>query len=315
MRPLPNLPKPLPNLHTDLNRTTAKHGLTGAELKRFNDAIYFFKKLGLWKRLWLVTTQKGASRCLIGDVQKRVTKLQRRYGLPTYNVTVLETDGGTHAHIVFVGNAEVAKRLRASALFGDVIDVRVADHPEGLSKDYLAKERTPQAGYGRTDLGRRRKGSHRLLGGGDRVRLSRDLERDGISANYIDDWQRSNARRSDSRKLYRLRGTGPLARAPRTAGQLFLLPEIERLPSRLRDFGGGYVPAAVALEIEFRRRQLGLSQREVATLIGRSQGQVANAIRGHDPIAGAVVNRLRNLLAEGLKRRNQQRNSNKSAGW
>ena len=146
MRPLADLPKPLPNLHTDLNRTTAKHGVTGAELKRFNDAIYFFKKLGLWKRLWLVTTQKGASRCLIGDVQKRVTKLQRRYGLPTYNVTVLETDGGTHAHIVFVGNAEVAKRLRASALFGDVIDVRVADYPEGLSKDYLAKERTPQAG-------------------------------------------------------------------------------------------------------------------------------------------------------------------------
>lgn len=38
------------------------------------------------------------------------------------------------------------------------------------------------------------------------------------------------------------------------------------------------------LEIEFRRRQRSLSQRELASLVGRSQGQLANAIRGHDPI-------------------------------
>jgi len=283
-----------PSLPNQLTRTVAKHGVTGPELKRFNGVIYFFRKAGLWKQLWLVTTEKGASRALIGDVQKRVTKLQRRYGLPQYNVTVFETDGGAHAHTVFVGNVEVAKRLRASQLFGNVIDVRQVDNPEGLSKDYLAKER-PQAGYGRSDLGRRRKGSHRLHGGGDRVRLSRDLERDGISANYIDDWQRSNAKGSDTRKPYRLRNTGPLARSPRPAGQLPLLPEIDRLPSRLRDFGGGYVPPAVGMEIEFRRRQLGLSQRQVGSLIGRSQGQIANAMRGHDPIAASAINRPREL--------------------
>jgi hypothetical protein len=35
----------------------------------------------------------------------------------------------------------------------------VAD-PEGLAKNYLVKERTPQAGYGRSDLGGRIRGAH-----------------------------------------------------------------------------------------------------------------------------------------------------------
>jgi transcriptional regulator with XRE-family HTH domain len=56
------------------------------------------------------------------------------------------------------------------------------------------------------------------------------------------------------------------------------------------------MPAAVAAEIEFRRRQLGLSQRQLASLVGRSQGQISNALRGHDPIAGSVINRLREVL-------------------
>jgi len=59
---------------------------------------------------------------------------------------------------------------------------------------------------------------------------------------------------------------------------------------------GGFVPPAVAAEIEFRRRQRGLSQRELARLIGRSQGQLANALRGHDPMSAVSVNRLRDVL-------------------
>jgi transcriptional regulator with XRE-family HTH domain len=56
------------------------------------------------------------------------------------------------------------------------------------------------------------------------------------------------------------------------------------------------VPPAIAVEIEFRRKQRGLTQRQVAASIGRSQGQLANALRGHDPISAATVNRLRELL-------------------
>jgi len=34
-------------------------------------------------------------------------------------------------------------------------------------------------------------------------------------------------------------------------------------------------------------------------MIGRSQGQLANALRGHDPISGVVVNRLRDIFDPG----------------
>ena len=105
----------------------------------------------------------------------------------------------------------------------------------------------------------------------------------------------SPPRRSAGRKRYRLRRLYP-HKAPRPAGQLPLLPELNRPVTRLRDFGGGRIPPAVAVEIEFRRKQRGLTQREVAASIGRSQGQLANALRGHDPISAATVNRLRELL-------------------
>jgi transcriptional regulator with XRE-family HTH domain len=66
--------------------------------------------------------------------------------------------------------------------------------------------------------------------------------------------------------------------------------------ARLQAFGGGYIPRAVASEIEFRRQKRGLSQRQLAALVGRSQGQLANALRDHDPISARVVNRLRDAL-------------------
>jgi hypothetical protein len=140
-------------------------------------------------------------------------------------------------------------------------------------------------------LGGRIKGAHYLPGGGDRVRLSRELERDGVVAGYIEPWRHTNARRQTQRKPYRPRRL--LRTAPRLAGQIPLLPEIEQPPSRLHQFGGGKVPPAVALEIEHRRNWHGLSQRELAARIGVSQSQYANACRGHDSISAFCVNRLR----------------------
>jgi hypothetical protein len=154
-------------------------------------------------------------------------------------------------------------------------------------------------------LGGRLSGSHKLAGGGDRVRLSRDLERDAISDGYVQDWQRTYARRSSERKHYSPRPNQNLRKtAPRPAGQLLLLPELNKPVSRLRLFGGGKIPPAVALEIEHKRRQLRLSQREFAARIGISQGQYANAIRGHDPVSAFVVKRLREVLANKAEQRN-----------
>src|SRR5215470_9645245 len=188
-------------------RTVAPHGMTRPELNRLNDAVWF---MALHRRpkgsLWCLHTNKGTPRSAISDIQKRITRLQVKHGVRPYNVSTFETRGGLHAHIVFLGNREIAERLKSSTAFGEFIQVDPVTDPFGLVRAYLAKERTPQAGYRRHHvLGGRLRGSHRLDGGGDRVRLSRDLERDAIDAGFVEPWQHTNARRSTQRKAYRLR--------------------------------------------------------------------------------------------------------------
>jgi hypothetical protein len=180
----------------------------------------------------------------------------------------------------------VVERLKHSA-FGETITIKRVYDLGGLLNKYQVKERTPQAGYGRQQqLGGRIRGSHKIEGGGDRVRLSRELERDAIEQALVEPWQHKNAKRKADRKEYRKR---PLtARAPRLSGQILLFPDM-RPVARLQAFGGGYIPRAVAAEIEFRRKQRGLSQNKLASLVGRSQGQLANALRGHDPISGTTA--------------------------
>jgi hypothetical protein len=246
------------------------------------------------RRLWLISVAHDSTREFIDQVWKRITNLQRDNGLPPYRAMTFETRGGLHSHIVFIGKRAVADRLKSSAALGDAIDVRNVYNPAGLAQGYLAKERTPQASYRRPLLGGRIKGSHRLEGGGDRVRLSEPLKHDAIDAGYVQPWARDNARRSEDRKAYRKR---PLTRrAPEQSGQILLFPELSKPVARLHSFGGGPMPPAVAAEAEFRRRLLNLSQRELAEQIGLSQGQYANVIRGHDPISSRATNRLRDAL-------------------
>jgi hypothetical protein len=154
-----------------------------------------------YSRLWLLTTNRDAPRFLIADIWKRITRLQGVYRLHCYSATTFESRGGLHAHIVFIGTHEIARRLKASKQFGDLIDVRPVTDTVALAHKYLAKERTPQAGYKRSHLlGGRIVGSHHLPGGGDRVRLSRELERDAIEAGYVEPWRHTNAKRSAEEK-------------------------------------------------------------------------------------------------------------------
>jgi hypothetical protein len=147
-------------------------------------------------QLWMLTTDKGTSRPDISAIAKRITKLQCLHRLPPYRATVFETGGGLHAHMIFIANCDIIKRLRSSAIFGATIQADPVYNATGLSHGYLVKERTSQAGYGRERLlGGRIKGSHRLEGGGDRVRLSRALEQDAIEAGYVQPWLHTNARR------------------------------------------------------------------------------------------------------------------------
>jgi hypothetical protein len=149
------------------------------------------------------TTARATPRDVIADIWKRITRLQGNYGIRQYSVITFESRGGIHAHITFLGTRHIAKRLKQSTRFGELLDIRPVTDLNGLTRKYLAKERTPQAGYGREHiLGGRIRGSHRLPGGGDRVRLSRELERDAIEAGYVEAWQHTNARRSPARKPY-----------------------------------------------------------------------------------------------------------------
>jgi Helix-turn-helix len=278
-----------------LARTFKPHGVTGAEVKRFNGALHLMKKrVRVEGELWWLTTPKGSTRSEIAAIQKRITRLQGDHGLYCYSAWVFETKPALHAHIVFIGNPVIAAALKRSAVCRGC-NVDLVSDPDGLAKNYLSKERTPQAGYGRSDLGGRIRGSHRIEGGGDRVRLSRELERDAIEAGLVKDWRHTNAKRSEERKERRLQRLYP-KKAPRLSGQILLFPELEKPIARLHSFAQGYVPPAVAAEIEFRRKQRGMSQTQLAALMGRSQSQLAHALRGHDPISAVAVSRLRQIL-------------------
>jgi hypothetical protein len=151
--------------------------------------------------LWWATTDSNSSRPLIHDVWKRITRLQGENGLLQYSAAVFEGAGGIHLHVIFEGNRAIAQRLKASKQFGGVVHVARVHDADQLVFRYLAKERTPQAGYKRGHLfGGRISGSHRLPGGGDRVRLSRQLERDAIAFSYVKSWQHTYAKRTDQRK-------------------------------------------------------------------------------------------------------------------
>lgn len=190
-----------------LQRTVAPHGMTSPEIERLSGAMRYMELHCQPRRarLWLLTTNKKTMRSVIADIWKRITRLQAKHGVPPYSATTFEARGGLHAHIIFIGTSEIVRRLRSSRVFGAIVDIQLVTDPGGLACSYLAKERTPQAGYRRWHiLGGRLRGSHRLSGGGDRVRLSRKLESDAIGAKYVVPWQHTNARRSLNHKTRRL---------------------------------------------------------------------------------------------------------------
>jgi hypothetical protein len=213
LEPPPNTSTParIDSIHRPPPRTTATWGITGPELNRLSGAVDFMEQRrhssSRRASLWLLTTDGDTPRSLIADIWKRVTRLQGACRLHCFSVTTFESRGGIHAHIIFIGIPEIAQKLKTSKQFGDIIHVCRVTDSNGLFK-YLIKERTSQAGYRREHkLGGRLRGSHRLEGGGDRVRLSRALERDAIDAGYIEPWQHTNAKRKPDGSYGRDKGS------------------------------------------------------------------------------------------------------------
>lgn len=285
-------------------RTVAKHGLTRHEVRRIAGGVMALKTLARQKRqqvCW-ASFAAGSGSNLPSQFRNRLVTLQREEKVEQVWLVISETDPDRHDHIIFLATPALIERLAASPRFQQpVVKIGPVHYPKGLA-GYLSKEATPQAWFCNAAVPRRKPGSHQLPEGGDRVRVSERLKAFALEQGYIEPWQPTNAKRASTRKPYRLRRLYP-NKAPRPVDQTplpFVETALQRPIARLRDFGGGYVPAAVAEEIEFRRKQAGLSQRELANRSGIGQPQLANALRGHDPVSTWAVSRLKETL---LRRR------------
>lgn len=299
-------------------RTIAGHGMTQWERRRVVDALDFMHRRRADGHLLFATVGDAVldlpsreARAVIQRFASQTVTYAKRAGLPPYWMVVLETEGGLHGHVVFVGRPTWADVFRAGA-FAPYFERQEAIQPvpefdrptygkglQGLGT-CLTKESTPQAAWSPGGLQRgRRRGSHRLDDGGDRVRLSKPLREDALSVNAIEPWTRTNAGRG--RKVYRPPSRNIGQSTPDTrpifSGQGNLFPELERPIVRLRDYAGGLMSPALAAKIEHERYRRDLTQTQLADLFGIRQPQLANILRGHDGASRWVANRMRETLS------------------
>lgn len=289
---------------TQKHRTVSQHnnGLSAAEQRRMSAAAHMLTSTGL--RIWwftlgdeLLDLSRADAFAVFDKFTRALVRWQKRAGLPAYWFAVLETSGGLHFNVVAICAPEIAASLRRSfsRFMKDAKAAQEMWDERTWARGYGAKEATQESRYGREHLfaGQRLKGSHKLIGGGDRVRLSQALKSDGIDAKIIEPWDATHTRRTETRavpKPYRLRR----GKSPEVSGQLALLPLKEA--NRLRQFHGGHMTAPQAREAEYQRERIGLSQYQIAAAIGCSQPHYANVIRGHDPLSRIAAFRLRQVL-------------------
>jgi hypothetical protein len=183
----------------DAARTTRPDGLSVDEVKRLSEASHFIERYG---GSVFATIEPGvgesddAVREVADKVKNHVVMFQRRNGCPAYWVEVLEPRPRLHVHLI---SAAPTRRLRAligslsaSSLFGERLEAKRVYDMTGLAH-YLSKLATPQAHYATGFAFRRVNGSHVMQG--DRVRLSRELERDMLTAGVMRPFARTYAKR------------------------------------------------------------------------------------------------------------------------
>lgn len=314
-----------PATGTQLSRTCTAHGITQHELRRLSGAMHFLRgRYELWTCAIgdnALDVENEATCKLADEVKSLLVRHQDRASLPLYWIEVIEVSPHRHSHLVFVGSKKIGDALHAAfpSLFASGVSRGEAIQPVydqlGLVA-YFSKERTTQASV---SLGLpRKRGSYRLEGLGDRVKLSRDLKRDAIEAGLVAPWKATNTSRKprieDRRPLHSGRRATPKPDAAsffpspamvapvadvgaiQLTGQLELFPKVA--PARLRVYQGGLMPAAVAMETRHLQKCRGLSQQELANRIGISRPQLANGLQGRFPLSGWASARLREFLLE-----------------
>lgn len=280
------------------SRTIAEYrnGLSVAERRLMSEAVHFMRSRRR-PLVWLTLEDHEAGELALRNLADRLKsdfgQMQRRADGPRYSLEVLESTHALHSNIiglvpVGLTVGKVVDRLEASAVFGANVNGQLVRNPDGLVK-YLSKEATTQAHFAAGRSFRRSPGSHPLgEGGGDRVRPSRDLYRDMIDAGATEPRKRT----------YRVRSLKPPQRGLSVGEtQLSLFPTMTKPVARLHDYGHGIASPSVALEIEFRRKQAGMTQAQLARRAGISRPQLTNAIQGRFGLAAWSASRLREALA------------------
>lgn len=187
--------------------SSAKNGLSRKEIERLCNAARFMQKTGVpihWAVLGddIFDIAPADARAVFDRFQAHLNNAQKRAGIPAYWLSVFEATGGLHANFVFVGDEKLARRLCCSfpafmrSGYGEGKAVQPVANAVRLVSQYLSKERTVQANYALCWPAKTRmRGSHRLPGGGDRVRLSEALRIDAIAAGAVEPWKATRARR------------------------------------------------------------------------------------------------------------------------
>lgn len=307
-------------------RTTQVHGISPDEVDRATGAYEAMQRLNV--SLFHVTVAahdlpRARFRSLLDEFCQQLRREMNLAGSPRrYWIMVWHSNPSPHVHmLVAFPRGEGARRLRnlqERQTFarhdrpGGGRCIKVQPATAGWL-NYVLEERTPQANYGNR-RGQRRAGSHRLEGGGDRVRLSADLRHDAIEHGWVRDWKATNARRSESRKPRRSTSaaTAPAAvpHLDRYGGLLFPLPVVHALPrhptvSKPRRPGGDPVGQG-ALQLQSGNielldvlRHLGRTDAERAAAIGLSRPTVTNLRHGR---FGPSHEAARRILAEARAR-------------
>lgn len=298
-----------------LQRISEAHGLGEGELILAVEAGHILEKLRhdgamiVWAVLGdaLLDYDERDARATANDFKTRVVRDQARAGLPRLWLQIWETEGGLHANVIFIANRGIITGLRRSAQFGPFLRgpkaLQECFDVDSLVGEYLTKERRPNV-KGGARLGTRRRGRHRLgEGGGDRVTVSDALRTELVARGKVRPWAQTYARRlpkvSPEPASVRL---SLVVSNPMVPEPVQLTMFGNRPVARLADYAGGIMSAAVALEVEWRRRQLGMTQDQLAAAIRLSRPQLTNALHGRFGLSEWAAARLRDfLLGEGNK--------------
>jgi DNA-binding transcriptional regulator YiaG len=268
--------------------------LSHLELDWLTEGTRYLRRQGA--AVWVVAEAYEKSererRLLFRKVKSDLALYQRREGLRrVLNLEVLESVPSVHTNIIAtMPNCDALDRTIErlyNAAYGSGVYAQAVTDWNGLTT-YLAGEATPQAWHKAGRSFPRIKGSHPLgAGGGDRVRVSKDLEAALLRSGRVEPRRRTYAARS-------------LPVAPEPAPQpkpapIRLVASMETQPSLFEDLPKrSYLEPA---EVRTFREETGCTQAEVSGWIGvKNRSHVANYERGHDRLSRQRQRALRHFM-------------------